>query len=117
MAKIHTCDDWKIKFAGYIQNNLFIKQRIPLEICLTSNVLSGAVQSVHNHPFKELYEAKAFVTLNTDDPSLCRTTLTSEYVLAAETFQLDLADIRKIVQNGFSASFIKSCWPERGIVA
>lgn len=86
-----------------------IKQRIPLEICLTSNVLSGAVQNIHEHPFRELYEDKAFVTINSDDPSLCRTTLTSEYVLAAETFQLGLADIKNIIQNGFSAAFIKSC--------
>jgi len=83
-----------------------IKQRIPLEICLTSNVLSGAVQSIHEHPFKELYEAGAFITLNTDDPSLCRATLTFEYMLAAENFKLDLVDIKTIIQNGFSATFM-----------
>lgn len=83
-----------------------IKQRIPLEICLTSNVLSGTVQIIHKHPFKELYDAGAFVTLNTDDPSLCQTSLTHEYMLATEAYRLDLTDIMKIVQNGFSAAFI-----------
>jgi len=85
---------------------MVITRRVPLEICLTSNVLSGAVKSIEEHPFKELYDVGAFVTINTDDPSLCKTSLTSEYVLATEAFQLDLAEIKRIVQNGFSARFM-----------
>jgi adenosine deaminase len=83
-----------------------IRKKIPLEICLTSNVLSGIVQSIHEHPFKELQEAGAFVTLNTDDPSLCQTNLTDEYMLATEAYRLDFTDIKRIIQNGFSATFI-----------
>lgn len=83
-----------------------IRQEIPLEICLTSNVLSSTVQSIHEHPFIELYGAGAFLTLNTDDPSLCQTSLTAEYVLATEAYRLDFTDIKKIIQNGFSATFI-----------
>lgn len=76
-----------------------IRQRIPLELCLTSNLLSGVARSLREHPFKKLYEAKALVTLNTDDPSLCQTTLTSEYVLAAETFKLDSIAIKEIIKK------------------
>jgi len=84
-----------------------IEQRIPLEICLTSNILSGTVKGINEHPFKELYEAQALLTLNTDDPILCRTTLSSEYMLAAETFGLRLSTIKEIIQNGFSATFVR----------
>lgn len=85
---------------------LVLERRIPLEICLTSNVMSGAVSSMAEHPFKRLYDMGAIVTLNTDDPSLCQITLTSEYILAMNVFHLNLADIKKIVLNGISASFL-----------
>jgi len=85
---------------------LVIERRIPLEICLTSNVMSGAVSSITEHPFKRLYNMGAIVTLNTDDPTLCKITLTSEYILAMNVFQLNLADIKKIILNGMSASFL-----------
>lgn len=81
-----------------------LERRIPLEICLTSNVLSRAVSGITEHPFKRLYDMGAVVTLNTDDPSLCQITLTNEYMLAMKAFQLDLADMKKIVLNGVSAS-------------
>ena len=48
----------------------------------------------------------AIVTLNTDDPLLCQTALTSEYLLAMKTFQLRLTDIKKVILNGISASFL-----------
>jgi len=85
---------------------LVLERRIPLENCLTSNVMSGAVSSITKHPFKRLYNMGAIVTLNTDDPSLCQITLTSEFMLAMNIFQLSLADIKKIVINGVSASFL-----------
>jgi len=85
---------------------LVLERRIPLENCLTSNVMSGAVSSITKHPFKRLYNMGAIVTLNTDDPSLCQITLTSEFMLAMNIFQLGLADIKKIVINGVSASFL-----------
>jgi len=85
-----------------------IERRIPLEVCLTSNVMSRAVPSIAQHPFKRLYEMGAIVTLNTDDPSLCQITLTSEYMLAMKAFQLDIADVKKIVLNGISASFLSN---------
>ena len=85
---------------------LVLERRIPLEICLTSNIMSGVVSSIREHPFKRLYDMSAVVTLNTDDPSLCQITLTSEYMLAMNALQLSLADIRKIILSGISASFL-----------
>ena len=85
---------------------LVLEREIPLEICLTSNIMSGAVSSIREHPFKRLYDMGAVVTLNTDDPSLCQTTLTNEYMFAMNAFQLSLADIREIILNSISASFL-----------
>ena len=56
---------------------------IALECCLTSNLLTGAVSGLDSHPFDALRRAGHLVTLNTDDPSVCGTTLTDEYLLAA----------------------------------
>jgi len=85
---------------------LALERRIPLEICLTSNVLSGAVSNVAEHPFKRLFDMGVIVTVNTDDPTLCNTTLTKEYMLVAKTFHLDLLDIKKLLQNSLDSTFL-----------
>lgn len=57
--------------------------RIPLEISITSNVRTGVVSSVENHPVKRLYDNGVPITLNTDDPAIFGTTLLREFELAA----------------------------------
>src|SRR6266699_1869057 len=61
-------------------------KKIPLEICITSNLRTGAVSSLAEHPVRRLYDAGVPVILNTDDPALFGCTLTSEYELAAREF-------------------------------
>jgi len=85
---------------------LLVRTKTPLEICLTSNILSGVVKSISQHPFKMLYELGAIVTLNTDDPSLCQITLTDEYVRAVKYFNLNLRDVKSITLNAVKASFL-----------
>ncbi len=80
--------------------------RLPLEINLLSNVHTGAVDKLENHPFIKLYKEKFRVFLNTDDRLMSNTTLTKEYVIASELFGLNLDDIEKLNINAMKSSFI-----------
>jgi adenosine deaminase len=80
--------------------------RIPLEICLTSNVDTGAVKDVESHPFGLLFRYNFRVTLNTDDRLMSATTLTKEFAVAQKAFKLDLDDLEKITINAMKSAFI-----------
>src|SRR5574340_869179 len=79
--------------------------RIPLEIALTSNVITGVVRSLEAHPIRRLYDAGVPITLNTDDPGIFGTTLNNEYEIAEEWFGFGEADLRAIAENGFRYAF------------
>ena len=83
-----------------------LDKRIPLEICLLSNVHTGATPSLAEHPFKILYQEKFRVTLNTDNRLMSRTSMTQEFEAAAETFGLTLDDFEKITINGMKSAFL-----------
>ena len=74
---------------------------IPLEVCITSNICTGAVPSLDAHPVRRLFDAGVPLTLNTDDPALFRTTLANEYRVAAERFGFSENELRTIAENGF----------------
>src|SRR6202167_5295091 len=83
-----------------------LDKRIPLEICLISNVHTGATPSLAEHPFKILYQERFRVTLNTDNRLMSFTTMTQEFAPAAETFGLSLADFEKITINAMKSAFL-----------
>src|ERR1700758_2158966 len=83
-----------------------LDKRIPLEICLLSNVHTGATPSLEQHPFKILYQEKFRVTLNTDNRLMSDTTMTREFEAAAETFGLGLDDFEKITINAMKSAFL-----------
>lgn len=56
------------------------ERSIPLEVCPTSNVLTGVFQSLEDHPVRALYEAGVPLSINTDDPTFFSVTLTEELV-------------------------------------
>jgi len=80
--------------------------RLPLEINLLSNVHTGAIDKLENHPFIKLYNEKFRVFLNTDDRLMSDTTLTKEYSIASEMFGLTLDDVEKLNINAMKSSFI-----------
>jgi len=80
---------------------------IPLEICISSNVMTGAVPSLAEHPVRRLYDAGVPIVLNTDDPGIFGTTLAREYELAASEFGFSEAELREMVGNGFRYAFQK----------
>ncbi|PID62656.1 MAG: adenosine deaminase [Ignavibacteriae bacterium] len=83
-----------------------LDKRVPLEICLLSNVHTGAVDQLENHPFKIFYDKKFRVFLNTDDRLMSDTTLTKEYLTAVETFNITLDDIERLNINAMKSAFI-----------
>jgi aminodeoxyfutalosine deaminase len=78
------------------------ERQIPLEVCISSNVRTGAVGSVAEHPVKRLHDAGVPIVLNTDDPALFGCTLKSEYELAAQEFGLP---IEELAANAFRYAF------------
>ena len=83
-----------------------LDKRIPLEICLSSNVHTGAVPSIEEHPFGVYYRYKFRVTLNTDDRLMSNITLSDEYGKAAEIFDLNLDNLEKITINAMKSAFL-----------
>ena len=90
---------------GYLAQYVLDK-RIPLEICLTSNVDTGAVSSIEKHPFGLLFKEGFRVTLNTDDRLMSNTTMTGEFRLARRVFHLELADFEKVTINAMKSAFL-----------
>jgi adenosine deaminase len=98
-------DPTKIVRMGYLAQYVLDK-RIPLEICLSSNVQTGAVESVERHPFG-IYVRYGFrVTLNTDNRLMSDTSMTNELALAHRVFGLGIDEIEKVTINAMKSAFL-----------
>ena len=73
---------------------------IPLEISISSNVATGAVPSVEEHPAKKLFDLGVPIVLNTDDPPMFHTTLPREFDIA-RSLGFSEAELEQVRQNGF----------------
>ena len=80
--------------------------RIPLEICLTSNLQTGVVDSYQSHPLRFYYDFGLRVTVNTDNRLMTGTTMTRELYLAAVHLGFDLNDIQNLIINSFKSAFL-----------
>ena len=78
---------------------------IPLEICITSNVATGAVRALKDHPVRRLFEAGVPLTLNTDDPGIFDTTLAREFALARDVFGFQPAELDVVAANAYRFAF------------
>jgi adenosine deaminase len=82
-----------------------LDRRVPLEMCLLSNVHTGASPSLEEHPFGPLFRRGFRVCLNTDDRLMSDTTMTKETTIAAETFNLTLDELEKLSLNAMKSAF------------
>ena len=82
------------------------EKEIPLELCPTSNWLTGATLSYEKHPFTKLYDAGVRVTVNTDDPGIMCTNLLNEYRLLAFHQNTSISIFEQCNDWAYSASFI-----------
>ncbi len=85
-------------------------REIPLEISPTSNLQTGAIApwgtQIADHPFDLLYQLGFTVTVNVDDRTMCRTSLTRELALLVEAFDYDLDDLEAFQLNAAAAAFL-----------
>lgn len=78
---------------------------IVLEMCLTSNVQTKAVDEIKNHPIYDFHKDNLLVTLNTDNRTVSNTTLTNEFKVVHNEFNITCEDYKKIYYNSVEASF------------
>ena len=83
-----------------------IERKIPLEMCLTSNVHTHTVESLAEHPFKRYLDRGVVVTLNTDGRLMDGISLTDEYFVAQSVLGLTKADLARVVLNACESAFL-----------
>jgi len=89
------------RLASYVRD-----RRIPLELCPTSNVHTGAVGDLASHPIGLLRSLGFRVTVNTDNRLMSDVTMTSEMVGLHEAFGWGLDDLRWLTINGLKSAFL-----------
>ena len=107
---VRIIDDIEQDASGnYILGSLasFIRdRRIPLELCPTSNIHTGAVQSLEEHPIGVLKDLGFRVTVNTDNRLMSNVSMTSELLSLNKTFGWNLDDFSWLTVNAMKSAFI-----------
>lgn len=93
-----------------------VQERIPVEVCLTSNLETGALARLlkspgaaplSGHPLRTFFDRGMQVTLATDDPGMFQTSLSREYELATQTFGFLPLEIARLAETSFEAAFLE----------
>jgi adenosine deaminase len=108
---VHRCGAHRIGHGTRLFEDVSLMQfvndrRIPVEVCLTSNVQTHAAPSYDAHPARRYLEEGLMVVLNTDNRLMSDTTLTDEYEHAANHLGLGFDDLAHIALNGFESAFL-----------
>ncbi len=80
-------------------------KRIPMEICLSSNIHTGAAKDFDSHPFPLYFKNGFRVFLCTDNRLMSNTTLTKEIEIAVKHYNLSLRDLEKLTINAMKSAF------------
>jgi adenosine deaminase len=89
------------RLAAWVRDN-----RIPLELCPSSNLQTGAAKSIAEHPITMLERLRFRVTLNTDNRLMSATSMTREMTLLVEQAGWTLEDLRRVTVNALKSAFI-----------
>lgn len=84
------------------------ERQIPVEICLSSNVCTGCLSDLRQHPVRRLFDAGLMVTINSDDPAMFHTSLNREYEIGQDVFGLTDEHVRELARNSLEASFLSA---------
>ncbi len=101
---ITVLDDGSVELGGlaaYVRD-----KRIPLEMCPSSNIQTGAAESFAQHPIGLLTELRFRVTVNTDNRLMSGTSMTQEMFGLVEAFDYTLADLRWFTINAMKSAFL-----------
>ena len=80
--------------------------QLPLEVCPLSNVCTGVVRSLEQHPLRKLFARGLCLTVNTDDPKMFGNSLAQEYRLLVERLGFSRQELRGLILNALSASWL-----------
>jgi adenosine deaminase len=89
------------RLAAYVRD-----KRIPLELCPSSNVQTGAVASIAEHPIGLLHDLRFRVTVNTDNRLMSGTSMSREMTLLSEAFGWGWAELQWLTINAMKSAFI-----------
>ena len=89
------------RLAQFVRDN-----RVPLEMCPTSNVHTGAVPSIERHPIDLLRRLRYRVTVNTDNRLMSGVTLSDEFTALMEAFDIGLDEMQWLTTNAMKSSFL-----------
>ena len=108
---LHYCGAHRIGHGTRLRENRDLMQyvndhRIPLEVCLSSNVQTRSVKRLREHPFDFYFRKGLRVTLNTDNRLMSATTVSKEIALATRTFRLSPYEVKRIIIMGFKSAFL-----------
>ncbi|KAI0125070.1 hypothetical protein BJ170DRAFT_486821 [Xylariales sp. AK1849] len=85
---------------------LLAQKQVPLEINVTSNVLTGGCSSLQEHPLPKYLAKGIMCNLNSDDPAMFGSDCLNEYILVQDTFGMTSEEMRALARNSIHASFL-----------
>lgn len=102
----------RVGHAVQIQNDPDVLEHLrahktTLELCPTSNVKTGAIRTLGEHPLPRYLPQGQRVTINTDDPSVFQTSLSTEFMKVIEAFDLSLDDLHRMLLNAVDGAFLE----------
>ncbi|HEY7531064.1 MAG TPA: adenosine deaminase [Gemmatimonadota bacterium] len=108
---IHECGAHRIGHGTHLYEDRDLldyvnDHRVPVEVCLLSNVQTGAVESLAAHPLRLYFDEGVRVTISTDSRLISQTTVTDELMRAHAALGFTWPEIKKLVLNGFKSAFL-----------
>ena len=82
------------------------QKQVPVEMCITSNLRTGACKEMQDHPVKKFFDEGLMITLSTDDPAMFQTSLNKEFEIAQQEFSFSEDHLRELARNSIEASFL-----------
>ncbi|MFW9844666.1 MAG: adenosine deaminase [Candidatus Thorarchaeota archaeon] len=83
------------------------REQIAIEMCPVSNLRTGVVATMEDHPIRDFFNKGLLVTVNSDDPSLFHTNMNNEYVQLHKHLDFSLDELFQISLNGIETAFIE----------
>jgi len=80
--------------------------RIPIEVCITSNLQTKAIRKFEEHPIREFFDFGLVIVPCTDNTTVSNVTLSEEYMLIHEKFGFNIKEIVRLIDYGFRSAFL-----------
>jgi len=88
--------------------NYLAKKSLPVELCPLSNVSTGVISGIKEHPIRKYYDNGLLISVNTDDPKMFGNTLEKEYNTLENELNFTKQEIAKIILMGIKSSWLSS---------